>query len=130
MPAVVADAELLAGQVAVAVVGAATVASAVRDVAGFALPVLVALAEHAANRRRVGRAAPAVARTVVGTRVYPAGRTHEIRQGSSERVFSFIRHCARGRSVPVQSLDRPSHYNNEDVCPNFGLVLYISLVCV
>lgn len=70
MPAVVADAELLSGQVAVAVVRAATVIPAVRDVAGVSFPVLLALTVHTA-RDGVRRAASAVARTVVGTRVYP-----------------------------------------------------------
>ena len=70
LPAVIAHAELLAGQVAVAVVGAAAVVAAVRDVAGLALPVLVALAVHAAGDG-VARCALAVARAVVRTRVYP-----------------------------------------------------------
>lgn len=74
MPAVVADAELLSGQVAVAVIRAATVASAVRDVAGVSLPVVLALAVRRAGGRARGRAASAVARTVVGTRVDPEGR--------------------------------------------------------
>lgn len=72
MPAVVADAQLLPRQVAVAVVGAAAVVPAVRDVAGLALPVVLALAVHPA-RDRVGRAAPPVARAVVGTGVDAAG---------------------------------------------------------
>lgn len=49
MPAVVADAQLLAGEVTVAAVRAATVVAAVRDVAGLALPVLVTLAVHVAG---------------------------------------------------------------------------------
>lgn len=72
MPAVVADAQLLPRQVAVAATRAATVVAAVRDVAGLSLPVLLALAVDAA-RRRVGRAAPAVARAVVGAGVHPGG---------------------------------------------------------
>lgn len=74
MPAVVADAQLLPGQVTVAVIWAATVVSAVRDVARVPLPVLLALAVHT-SCDRVRSAASAVARTVVGTRVYPAGDT-------------------------------------------------------
>ena len=68
LPAVVADAQLLAGEVAVAAVGTATVVAAVGDVAGLALPVLVALAVHAAGDG-VARGALAVARAVVGARV-------------------------------------------------------------
>lgn len=73
LPAVVADAQLLARQVAVAAVGAAAVVPAVGDVAGLALPVVLALAVHPA-RHRVGRAAPAMARAVVGTGVYSETR--------------------------------------------------------
>lgn len=82
LPAVVADAELLSGQVAVPVIRAATVVPAVRDVAGFSFPVLVTLTVHTA-RRRIRCAASAVARTVVGTRVYPGGDTirEEVLQG-------------------------------------------------
>ena len=68
LPAVVADAQLLPGEVAVAAVGAAAVVAAVRDVAGLALPVLVALAVHMAGDG-VPRGALAVARAVVGARV-------------------------------------------------------------
>ena len=68
LPAVVADAQLLPGEVAVAAVGAAAVVAAVRDVAGLALPVLVALAVHTAGDG-VPRGALAVARAVVGARV-------------------------------------------------------------
>ena len=74
MPAVVADAELLSGQVAVAVIRAATVIPAVRDAAGVSFPVVLTLAVHS-TRDGVGRAASAVAGTVVGTRVYPEGDT-------------------------------------------------------
>lgn len=70
LPAVVANAQLLAGEVAVAAVGAAAVVATVRDVASFPLPVLVALAVHAAGRRVARRALP-VARAVAGTRVDP-----------------------------------------------------------
>lgn len=52
---------------------AATVVSAVRDVAGLSFPVLLALAVHTA-RHRVRCAASAVARTVVRARVYPGGQ--------------------------------------------------------
>lgn len=70
LPAVVADAELLPGEVAVAVVGAATVVPAVRDVAGLALPVLVTLAVHPAGGR-VARRALSVSGAVVRTGVDP-----------------------------------------------------------
>lgn len=49
MPAVVADAELFSGQVAVAVVRAATVIPAVGNGAGLAFPVLITFAIHAAR---------------------------------------------------------------------------------
>lgn len=74
LPAVVADAELFPGQVTVAVIRAATVIPAVRDVAGFSFPVLLALTVHA-TRHRVRCAASSVARTVVGTGVYSEGDT-------------------------------------------------------
>ncbi len=88
LPAVVADTELLSGQVAVAVIRAATVVPAVWDVAGVSLPVLVTLTIHT-TRDRVRCAASAVARTVVGTRVYPKGDTvmegvMEVLQGYTE----------------------------------------------
>jgi len=73
LPAVVADAQLLAGEVAVAAVGAAAVVVAVGDVARLALPVLVALAVHVAGDG-VARGALAVAGAVAGARV-DAGRT-------------------------------------------------------
>lgn len=74
LPAVVADTKLFSGQVTVAVIGAATVIPAVRDVAGFAFPVIVALTVHTAQDW-VRRAASSVARAVVGTRVYAEGDT-------------------------------------------------------
>lgn len=74
LPAVVADAELFSGQVTVAVIRAATVIPAVWDVAGFSFPVLLALTVHT-TRDRVRCAASAVARTVIGTRIYPEGDT-------------------------------------------------------
>lgn len=85
LPAVVADAEFLSGQVTVAVIRAATVVSAVRDVAGLSFPVLLTLTVNATGDR-VRRAASAVARAVVGTRVYPEGdairqRVQEVLQG-------------------------------------------------
>lgn len=82
MPAVVADAELLSGQVTVTVIRAATVVSAVRDVAGVSFPVLITLTVHTAQHS-IRCAASAVARTVVGTRVYPGGDTirEEVLQG-------------------------------------------------
>lgn len=60
LPAVVADAEFFPGQVTVSVIGAATVVSAVRDVAGLSFPVLVALAVDS-TCDGVRRAASAVA---------------------------------------------------------------------
>lgn len=70
MPAVVADAQLLPGEVAVAVVRAAAVVPAVWDVAGLAFPVLVTFTVHSAGGRVTRRALP-VAGAVVGTRVDP-----------------------------------------------------------
>lgn len=71
LPAVVAHTQLLSGQVAVAVVGAATVVLAVGDVAGLTLPVLVAFTVNAAGDGAAGRAF-AVARTVVWAGIYSA----------------------------------------------------------
>lgn len=70
LPAVVADAQLLPGEVAVAVVGAAAVVPAVRDVAGLAFPVLVAFAVHSAGDGVPGGALP-VTGAIIGTRVDP-----------------------------------------------------------
>lgn len=70
MPALVADTQLLPGEVAVAVVWAATVVPAVRDVAGLAFPILVTFTVHSAGGRVARRALP-VARAVIGTRVDP-----------------------------------------------------------
>lgn len=70
LPAFIADTQLLPGEVAVAVVGAAAVVPAVRDVTGLAFPVLVALAVHSAGGRVTGGALP-VARAVIGARVDP-----------------------------------------------------------
>lgn len=85
LPAVVADAELLPGQVAVAAAWTATVVPAVRDVTGFSFPVLLTLAVDPAGRR-VGRAASAVAGAVVGAGVHPETvrqRVREALQGHS-----------------------------------------------
>lgn len=49
MPAVIADTKLLPCEVAVAVVRAAAVVSAIRDVTGFAFPVLVAFTVDSAG---------------------------------------------------------------------------------
>lgn len=49
MPAVIAYTELFPSEVAVAMVWAATVVPAVRDVAGLALPVFVTLTVHSAR---------------------------------------------------------------------------------
>lgn len=83
MPAVVADAELLPGEVTVAVVRAATVVPTVRDVAGLALPVLVALAVHPAGGR-VARCALSMSGAVVRTGVDPGQR-----EGKTKKVFTF-----------------------------------------
>lgn len=94
LPAVVADAQLLARQVAVAAVGAAAVVPAVGDVAGLALPVVLALAVHPA-RHRVSRTAPAVAGAVVGTRVYSEMRAKKKKKKSGK----FCKDCrSRGTS--------------------------------
>ncbi len=70
MPAVVAHAQLLPREVAVAVVGAAAVVPAVRDVARLAFPVLVTLTVNSAGGRVTRRALP-MARAVIGTGVDP-----------------------------------------------------------
>lgn len=48
MPAVIAHTQLFPSEIAVAVIRAATVVSAVRDVAGFTFPIFITLAVHAA----------------------------------------------------------------------------------
>lgn len=73
MPAFVADAQLLTGEVAVAVVGATAVVPAVGDVTGLALPVLVTFTVHSAGDR-VPRGALPMARAVIGTRIDPGQR--------------------------------------------------------
>lgn len=73
MPAVIAHAQLLPGEVAVSVVGAAAVVPAVRDVAGLAFPVLVTFTVHSAGGRVTGGALP-MAGAVIGTRVDPGQR--------------------------------------------------------
>lgn len=70
LPTVVADAQLLPGQVAVAVVGAPAVVSAVRDVARLAFPVLVTFTVHSTGGR-VTRRALSMSRAVIGTGVDP-----------------------------------------------------------
>lgn len=85
MPAVVADTQLLSGQVAVAVVGAAAVVPAVRDVAGLAFPVLVAFTVHSAGGRVAGGALP-VAGAVVGARVDPGQKGQEKRVSRSLKI--------------------------------------------
>lgn len=91
MPAVVADAELLSSQVTVAVIRAATVIPAVRDVAGFSFPVLLTFTVHA-TRDGVRCAASAAARAVVGTRVYPAG--------GRDTVWEDVKELLQGYTVP------------------------------
>lgn len=49
LPTVVADAQLLPSEVAVAVVGASAVVPTVRDVASFPLPIFVTFAVHSAG---------------------------------------------------------------------------------
>lgn len=94
LPAVVADAELLSGQVTVTVIWAATVVSAVRDVTGFSFPVLITLTVHAAQHR-ICCDASAMARAVVGTRVYPGGDTirEEVLQGYTDPLAQTIADC-------------------------------------
>lgn len=70
LPAVIANTQLLPGEVAVAVVGAAAVVPAVGNVAGLPLPVLVTFTVHSAGGR-VPRGALPVAGAVIGTRVDP-----------------------------------------------------------
>ena len=74
LPALVADTQLLPGEVAVTVVGAATVVPAVRDVAGLAFPILVTFTVHSAGGR-VARRALSMARAVIGTRVDPGQKS-------------------------------------------------------
>lgn len=94
MPAVVADTQLLSGQVAVAVVGAAAVVPAVRDVAGLAFPVLVAFTVHSAGGRVAGGALP-VAGAVVGARVDPGQKGREKRVSRSLKInCGFFLHFA------------------------------------
>lgn len=66
LPAVIAHAQLFPSEVTVAVIGAATVVPAVRDVTGRTLPVLIAFTIHTA-RYRVPRGALPVARAVIWT---------------------------------------------------------------
>lgn len=66
MPAVIADTQLLPSEVAVAVVGAAAVVPAVRDVTSLAFPVLVTFTVHSAGSR-VTRGALPMAGAVIGT---------------------------------------------------------------
>lgn len=66
LPAVIAHAQFFPGEVTVAVIGAATVVPAVRDVTGLTLPVLIAFAIHTA-RYRVPRGALPMARAVIWT---------------------------------------------------------------
>lgn len=73
MPAVIADTQLFPSEVAVAVVGAATVVPTVRDVTGLAFPILVTFTVHSAGGR-VTRGALPVAGAVIGTGVDPGER--------------------------------------------------------
>lgn len=77
MPAVIADAQLLPGEVAVSVVRAAAVVPAVGDVAGLTFPILVTFTVHSASSG-VPRGALPMARAVIGTRV-----------DSGQKEFSF-----------------------------------------
>lgn len=68
LPAIVAHAEFLSGEVAVAMIGAATVVPAVRDVTGLALPEVLAVTIYT-TCYRVPRGTLPVARAVIWTRV-------------------------------------------------------------
>lgn len=68
LPAVIADTQLFPCEVTVPVVGAAAVGLTVGDVAGLALPVLIALTVHLAGSGGARCTLP-VARAIVGTRV-------------------------------------------------------------
>lgn len=70
LPAVVADAQLLPCEVAVAMVGASAVVPAVGDVTGLTFPVLVTFTVHSASSRVPWSALP-MARAVIRTRVDP-----------------------------------------------------------
>lgn len=70
LPTVIAYTQLLPGEVAVAVVGTSAVVPAVRDVTGFAFPILVTFTVHSAGGRVARRALP-MSRAVIGTRVDP-----------------------------------------------------------
>lgn len=107
MPAVVADAELLAGEVAVAVVGAAAVVPAVRDVAGLALPVLVTLAVHAAGGR-VARRALSVSGAVVRTGVDPGQKRGQ--GGVTKEVFTFCFSIPSGLFL-IGNLEKINEYH-------------------
>lgn len=70
LPTVIADTQLLPGEVAVAVVRASAVVPAVRDVTSLAFPVLVTFTVYSTGGRVTGRALP-MSRAVIGTRVDP-----------------------------------------------------------
>lgn len=85
MPPVLADAGLA---LAAASLRVAAVGRAVRDVAGFALPLVVAGAAHRAGG--VAHAALATARAVVGTCVHPVGGGGEkIRASEKQGVVKY-----------------------------------------
>lgn len=68
LPAVIADTELFSRQVAVAMVWAATVGFAVRDITRFPFPVLITLTVHLTRNRDTG-CTLSMARAIVGTRI-------------------------------------------------------------
>ena len=70
LPTVIADTQLLPGEVAVAVVGAAAIVPAVRDVTGLTFPVFVTFTVDSAGSRVPWGALP-MARAVIGAGVDP-----------------------------------------------------------
>lgn len=89
LPTVIADTQLLPGEVAVAVVRASTVVPAVRDVTGFTFPVLVAFTVDSTGCRVTGSALP-VSRAVIGTRIDPGQKSIFVQTTASVlfRTFS------------------------------------------
>lgn len=77
MPTVIADTQLLPGEVAVAVVRAAAVVPAVRHVTSLTFPVLVTFTVHSAGGR-VTRSTLPMSRAVVGTRIDPGQKKKKV----------------------------------------------------
>lgn len=92
MPAVVAHAQLLSSQVAVAVVWTPAVVLTVGDVTGFALPVLVTLTVYPAGDGAARRAL-AMSRAVVGTGVNAAqeGERDQTKDTTGHRLIIDVR---------------------------------------